>query len=105
MRHLLGEERDPQIILNVNFPVGEFRGVKVTKLGKRIYSEGVIERLDPRGRAYYWIGGGPPSWSVDEEGTDFEAVQNGYVSITPLHLDLTHHQSIARLRPLEELLA
>jgi 5'-nucleotidase len=104
VRHLLGEERDPQIILNVNFPVGAFRGVKVTKLGKRIYSEGVIERLDPRGRAYYWIGGGPPSWS-DDEGTDFEAVQNGYVSITPLHLDLTHHQSIARLRPLEELLA
>ncbi|HYU25623.1 MAG TPA: 5'/3'-nucleotidase SurE [Thermoanaerobaculia bacterium] len=104
VRHLLGEERDPQIILNVNFPVGEFRGVKVTKLGKRIYSEGVIERLDPRGRSYYWIGGGPPSWT-DDEGTDFEAVQNGYVSITPLHLDLTHHQSIARLRPLEELLA
>ncbi len=96
VRHLLGEERDPQIILNVNFPVGEFRGVKVTKLGKRIYSEGVIERLDPRGRSYYWIGGGPPSWT-DDEGTDFEAVQNGYVSITPLHLDL--------MRPLEELLA
>jgi len=104
VRHLLGEERDPQIILNVNFPVGAFRGVKVTKLGKRIYSEGIIERLDPRGRAYYWIGAGPPSWN-EEEGTDFEAVQNGYVSITPLHLDLTHHQSIARLRPLEELLA
>ncbi|HEY6139274.1 MAG TPA: 5'/3'-nucleotidase SurE [Thermoanaerobaculia bacterium] len=104
VRHLLGQERDPQIILNVNFPVGEFRGVKVTKLGKRIYSEGVIERLDPRGRAYYWIGGGPPSWSEDT-GTDFEAVQSGCVSITPLHLDLTHHASIARLKPLEELLA
>jgi len=104
VRHLLDGERDPRIILNVNFPVGEFRGVKVTKLGKRIYSEGVIERLDTRGRAYYWIGGGPPSWS-DDEGTDFEAVQNGCVSITPLHLDLTHHASIARLRPLEELLA
>ena len=103
VRHLLGEERDPQIILNVNFPVGEFRGVKVTKLGKRIYSEGVIERLDPRGRSYYWIGGGPPSWT-DDEGTDFEAVQNGYVSITPLHLDLTHHESIPRLKVLEEML-
>jgi len=104
VRHQLTQQRDPQIILNVNFPVGEFRGVKVTKLGKRIYSEGVIERLDPRGRAYYWIGGGPPSWSEDT-GTDFEAIQNGCVSITPLHLDLTHHASIARLKPLEELLA
>src|SRR5204862_236006 len=73
VRHLLAQERDPKIILNVNFPVGEFRGVKVTKLGKRIYSEGVIERLDPRGRAYYWIGGGPPSWS-DDEGTGYQAV-------------------------------
>jgi 5'-nucleotidase len=95
VRHLLAHERDP---------VGAVRGVKGPTLGTRIYSEGVIERLDPRGRAYYWIGGGPPSWN-DEEGTDFEAVQNGYVSITPLHLDLTHHQSIARLKPLEEILA
>jgi 5'-nucleotidase len=104
VRYLLEHERDPHIILNVNFPVGAFQGIRVTKLGKRIYSEGIIERLDPRGRAYYWIGAGPPSWN-EEEGTDFEAVQNGFVSITPLHLDLTHHQSIARLRPLEELLA
>jgi 5'-nucleotidase len=103
-RHALEHERDPNVILNVNFPVGDFRGVKVTKLGKRVYSEGVIERQDPRGRSYYWIGGGPPSWAPDE-GTDFEAVQAGYVSITPLHLDLTHHESIARLRPLEEILA
>jgi 5'-nucleotidase len=103
-RHVLGGTRDPQIILNVNFPVAEFQGVKVTRLGKRIYSEGVIERLDPRGRKYYWIGGDPPTWHPGE-GTDFEAVQNGCVSITPLHLDLTHHDSIPRLKPLEELLA
>jgi len=98
----LVEHRDPQIILNVNFPV-EFNGVKITKLGKRIYSEGVIERLDPRGRKYYWIGGEPPIWH-EGEGTDFEAIQNGMVSITPLHLDLTHHESISKLRPLEETL-
>ena len=103
-RLVLGRERDPNIILNVNFPLGPFRGVKVTKLGKRIYSEGVIERLDPRGRKYYWIGGEPPLWRVGE-GTDFEAVQDGLVSITPLHLDLTHHASIVRLKYLEETLA
>jgi 5'-nucleotidase len=102
-RYVLERPPDPQIILNVNFPVAGFRGVKVTKLGKRVYSEGVIERLDPRGRKYYWIGGDPPTWHRGE-GTDFEAVQNGYVSITPLHLDLTHHDSIPRLKPLEELL-
>ena len=55
------------------------------------------------GRTYYWIGGGAPSWHPGE-GTDFEAIQDGYVSITPLHLDLTHHDSIPRLKPLEELL-
>ncbi len=102
-RHVLEQPRNPEIILNVNFPVDEFQGVKVTRLGKRVYSEGIIERLDPRGRKYYWIGGDPPTWHPGE-GTDFEAVQNGYVSITPLHLDLTHHDSIARLKPLEELL-
>lgn len=101
---VLKRERNPGIILNVNFPVGPFNGVKVTKLGKRVYSEGVIERLDPRGRKYYWIGGDPPTWHPGQD-TDFEAIQAGYVSITPLHLDLTHHESIARLRFLEDTLA
>lgn len=104
-RHVLDKtDRDPNVVLNVNFPTREFQGVRITKLGKRIYSEGVIERLDPRGRKYYWIGGEPPTWKPGE-GTDFEAIKQGYVSITPLHLDLTHHESIARLKPLEELLA
>ena len=102
-RYALEQQRDPGIILNVNFPVTEFKGVRVTRLGKRVYSEGVIERLDPRGRKYYWIGGEAPTWHPGE-GTDFEAVQEGFVSITPLHLDLTHHESISRLKPLEELL-
>ncbi len=102
-RIVLEGERDAGIVLNVNFPTGPFAGVRVTRLGKRIYSEGVIERLDPRGRKYYWIGGEQPTWQPGE-GTDFEAVQNGFVSITPLHLDLTHHASMARLKPLEEIL-
>jgi 5'-nucleotidase len=102
-RIVLHQKPDPGIILNVNFPPSVFNGVKVTKLGKRIYSEGVIERLDPRGRKYYWIGGDEPTW-LSGENTDFEAVQNGYVSITPLHLDLTHHESIPRLKVLEEML-
>jgi 5'-nucleotidase len=103
-RVALERHRDPRIVLNVNFPVGEFNGVRIVRLGRRIYYEGVIERLDPRGRKYYWIGGEPPVWHP-EENTDFEAVHNGYVSITPLHLDLTHHESLSRLQPLEDLLA
>ena len=99
----LSEPRDPQIILNVNFPYTKFNGVRVTRLGKRIYSEGVIERLDPRGRKYYWIGGEPPTWHPGT-GTDFEAIQNGFVTITPLHLDLTHHESLSNLKSLEETL-
>ena len=101
VRIALTEHRDPSIVLNVNFPVGEFAGVRISRLGRRIYSEGVIERLDPRGRKYYWIGGEPPVWHPGEN-TDFDAVQNGFVSITPLHLDLTHHESIPRLRILED---
>lgn len=100
---VLAGERNPGVILNVNFPVGQFAGVRVTKLGKRSYPESVIERLDPRGRKYYWIGGEPAVWHAGE-GTDFEAIQSGFVSITPLHLDLTHHESIPRLKSLEETL-
>ena len=102
-RVALERHKDPKIIWNVNFPVGELAGVQITRLGNRLYTEGVIERLDPRGRKYYWIGGEPPVWHP-AEGTDFQAIQDGFVSITPLHLDLTHHESIARLKPLEEIL-
>lgn len=103
-REVMARPREPDIVLNVNFPLGEFKGVKVAKLGKRIYSEGVIERLDPRGRKYFWIGGEPPVWHPGE-GTDFEAIQAGYIAITPLHLDLTHHASLERMRFLEGSLA
>jgi 5'-nucleotidase len=103
-RITLAAPPNPEIVLNVNFPISEFRGVKITRLGKRIYSEGVIERLDPRGKKYYWIGGEPPIWQ-SVEGTDFAALEEGYISITPLHLDLTHHPSLQTLRELEGALA
>lgn len=97
----LETHRDASIVLNVNFPVAPFTGVSVTRLGRRMYTEGVIERLDPRGKKYYWIGGEPPVWER-EEGTDFAAIQDGRISITPLHLDLTHHASMERLKRLED---
>jgi 5'-nucleotidase len=102
IRWALIEHRDPHIILNVNFPV-EFDGVRVARLGNRIYAGDILERKDPRGRTYYWIGGGKPTWHPGQD-TDFEAVEAGCIAITPLHLDLTHHESIPRLKSLEELL-
>jgi 5'-nucleotidase len=83
-------------LLNVNVPT-EPTGVKVTKLGRRTYSEKVVEETDPRGKRYYWIGAGPPLWEAGEE-TDFAAIQKGLISITPLHLDLTNYQALEALR-------
>jgi len=88
-------------LLNVNFPGRPWPGVcgvKVTRLGSRIYHDTLIRKVDPRGRAYYWIGGDAPIWEP-EEGTDFTAVDQGYVSVTPLHLDLT---DTSLLRTLED---
>lgn len=84
-------------LLNVNVPVGTPIGVKLTRLGVRRYTEGVIEETDPRGRKIYWIGGGQPVWEPIPE-TDFHEVASGYVSVTPLHLDMTDGRSLARMR-------
>ena len=63
----------------------------MTRLGRRIYHDQLVKRLDPRGRPYYWIGGDIPQSHL-EEGTDAHAVANGYISITPIHMDLTNHR-------------
>ncbi len=92
-------------LLNVNVPnvaVDEIRGTLITRLGKRIYHQMTVERVDPRGKKYYWIGGGEPDWER-EEGTDFDAVDRQFVSVTPLHLDLTDHASFERLRSMQAL--
>lgn len=81
------------ILLNVNVPYlpdDELRGTMITRQGLRVYRDLLVRREDPRGRPYYWIGGDAPT-GVPEEGTDFGALKAGYVSITPLHLDLTAH--------------
>lgn len=85
------------MLLNVNVPVGRPRGVRLTRLGVRRYNEGVIEQVDPRGKQIFWIGGGEPVWEAIP-GTDFHEVASGYVSVTPLHLDMTDHRSLERLR-------
>ncbi len=78
-------------LLNINVPnrdADQVRSYRITRQGKRIYGDVVHEKTDPRGRKYYWIGGNEMSFER-EKGTDFEAVSQGYVSVTPLHADLT----------------
>ena len=79
------------ILLNINIPclpVNRIRGVHITRQGQRIYRDQLIRRLDPRNQSYYWIGGESPTGLI-EPGTDFWALAEGYISITPLQLDLT----------------
>jgi len=83
-------------LLNVNVPRGEVRGVRMTRLGHRVYREKVVQEVDPRGRPYYWIGAGPPEWREDE-ASDIAAVHAGWASVTPLHLDLTHFGALVRM--------
>lgn len=104
-RHLFKEGEADGTLLNVNVPncsAGEIRGTVVTRLGKRIYHQMTVERVDPRGKKYYWIGGGEPEWER-AEGTDFDAIDRGMVSITPLHLDLTDYAAFERLGTLSTL--
>src|SRR3990167_396332 len=82
-------------ILNVNVPNvarEEMKGVLITRQGKRRYSGAVIEKVDPRGQKYYWLGGGEDGW-YGEEGTDFHAINTGNISISPLHIDLTNYSA------------
>jgi 5'/3'-nucleotidase len=107
-RNILEHGLSPGELINVNVPavtLEECGGFEVTRLGKRIYQDELIQRLDPRGIPYFWIGGPPPS-GLAVEGTDFHAVVNRRIAVTPIHLDLTGRSLLKRLRtwswPLEE---
>jgi 5'-nucleotidase len=91
---ILVEGLPPKTLLNVNVPREASRGIRFTRLGHRVYGGKVVEQSDPRGRAHYWLGGGPPEWEA-LDGTDMGAVHEGFVAITPLHLDLTNHRALA----------
>jgi 5'-nucleotidase len=97
---LLSFGREPAVLLNVNFPAGPFRGVRLTRLGRREYKQAIVEKVDPRGRKYFWIAG-TPEWEL-AEGTDQSAISEGCVSVTPLHLDLTDYRRLAQLATLQE---
>lgn len=91
------------LLLNVNIPAGDIQGVSFTRLGHRVYKQSLVEKLDPRGRKYYWIAG-TPEWTP-EDGTDHQALVSGCVSVTPLHLDLTDYRGLGSFDGLQERLA
>jgi 5'-nucleotidase len=87
-------------LLNLNVPAlppAEVRGVRITRLGQRVYRDVLVERVDPRGQPYYWIGGERPS-GVAEDGTDVGALAQGYISVTPLTMDMTAYSLLDKLR-------
>lgn len=91
---------DKSTILNINvpdIPVEELNGIQITRQGKRHCSEQVVRTKDPRGKPIYWVG---PAGEAEDasEGTDFHAVENGYASVTPLKIDLTHYEMQALLK-------
>lgn len=99
-RSVIDRGMPDKTLLNVNVPYreeAELRGYMVTRQGLRIYRDVLVKREDPRGRPYYWIGGEVPT-GVPDEGTDIGALADGYVSITPLHLDMTAYPVMEALR-------
>ena len=99
LRMLEREGRVGTSLWNVNIPPlpeDELRGMRITRLGSRIYNDSIVKKTDPRGKDYFWIGGGVPGWNSDEK-SDFTAVSTGCVSITPLKVDMTDYKSIIDL--------
>ena len=101
---VLAQGMPADTLFNINvpdLPFAELKGLKITRQGKRTYSDEVRENVDPRGRHYYWIGGEVlPDTAA--EGTDSAAVRAGYVSLTPVHLDLTNYRVIDELQSWEQ---
>jgi len=86
-------------LLNVNVPhvpLGRIKGIRITRQGKQVYEDLIVEKTDPRGKAYYWIGGQQETWSI-EPNTDYTTLAKEYVSVTPVQLDLTDYRMFATL--------
>jgi 5'-nucleotidase len=87
-------------LFNVNLPAipaSEVRGIRVTSLGRRRYADSITRANDPSGKEYFWIGGGVAHWQGPKD-SDFQAVEDGFVSVTPLHLDLTNYELLEDIR-------
>jgi 5'-nucleotidase len=101
LRQILSRDSFPDhTLLNVNLPAippEDVKGVKVTTLGRRQYADSITRLRDPRGKEYYWIGGSISTWTGSED-SDFRAVQDRFISVTPLHLDLTNYELLEEIR-------
>lgn len=100
-QRVLREGMTPDTLLNVNVPdvaAEDIGGVEITRAGKRIYYDQLLKRDDPYGKPYYWIGGEKPGGDKELQGTDIWALANHKISITPIHLDMTNHALIERVR-------
>ena len=101
LRRIVARDDFPEdTLLSVNLPdvaPGDVRGVRVTKLGQRRYKDSLTRAQDPSGKEYFWIGGGKTNWRGPED-SDFRAVADGFISVTPLHLDLTNFRLLDQLR-------
>ena len=100
VRQVLAQGLPEETLLNVNVPnraLRSIKGVRVTCLSRRRFHNPIIEKLDPHGRKYYWIAGTRVSWSRSKNA-DHEALEDGRVSITPIHLDCTNHVVLDQLR-------
>ena len=75
----------------------EINGIRITKLGSRVYNDTIVKETDPRGKDYFWIGGGKPGWNEDND-SDFSAVSKNYVSITPISIEMTDYKRIFDLK-------
>jgi 5'-nucleotidase len=99
-REVINRGLPADTFLNVNvpdLPVEKLRPPLITSQGKRRYDGLIVDKVDPRGRKYYWIGSGKQTFE-DLEGTDYHAVSRGHISISPLHTDLTNYSSFKLLR-------
>lgn len=100
VRYVLENPLPQDTLLNINLPnvkKEKIAGIKFTRQGKRVYNNAVHETFDPKGKKHFWIGGGTPEWE-EREDTDIHALEQGYVSITPIHLDFTNHEALSLLK-------
>lgn len=99
-RYILEKSLPYDTLLNINIPnihKDMIKGIKITRQGKRIYDNAIQEIYSPWGDKHYWIGGGKPYWEHGED-MDIQAVLDGYVSVTPIHLDLTNYEALEYLK-------
>lgn len=96
----LHDRLPPLTLLNVNIPqlpIDQIKGFRIVRQGLRTYNDELVTRIDPKGKPYYWIGGPAPTGDTTEEGTDIWATAAGYVSITPIDLDMTNHSMLLEM--------